>query len=296
MRCEPMENCTGKTHRKGSLWTNYRSPRNRVRRAKLLDCVFLFGLKCLGRQFSCWHPGLIPHWHLVATRIMTHIWRQSKTDLLIDIATICHSAAFKELQCFQTTNSLFSYHGSTSEERKQLLYQGAYMLAGSLIVTLAFVLQCIRSNTSDECHRFQVPATLEWALLLIWHLRLQVADLLKYTDYLKVIWNWQSNPNYTSLMKSERGGEEAEKEASSLEFQCYISLSKHTQELSGEGWRPDTLILQNPRLDGVSTASKAPGGPGAPQTVLGPRRSHGSWYHKLSGIKHRRSRERTPEP
>lgn len=101
---------------------------------------------------------------------------------------------------------------------------------------------------------------------------------------------------YLPLMKSERGGEEAEKAASSLEFQCYISLPKHTQELSGEGWRPDTLILQNPRLDGVSTASKAPGGPGAPQTVLGPRSGHGSWYHKLSGIKHRRSRERTPGP
>lgn len=204
MRCEPMENCTGKTHRKGSLWTNYRSPRNRVRRAKLLDCVFLFGLECLGRQFSCWHPGLIPHWHLVATSTMTHTWRQSKTDLLIDTA-ICHSAAFKELQCFQTTNSLFSYHGSTSEERKQLLYQGTYMLAGSLIVILAFVLQCICSDTSDECHHFQVPATLEWALLLIWHLRLQVADLLKYTDYFKVKWNWQSNTNYTSLSWSLRG-------------------------------------------------------------------------------------------
>ena len=50
------------------------------------------------------------------------------------------------------------------------------------------------------------------------------------------------------LTKSERGGEDAEQEASSLEFQCYVSLPKHTQELCGEGWRPDTLHLAEPQV------------------------------------------------
>ena len=228
---------------------------------------------------------------------MTHRWRQSKTDLLRDIATICHSAAFKELQCFQTTNSLFSYHRSTSEERKQLLYQGTYMLAGSLIVILAFVLQCISSNTSDECHRFQVPETLGWALLLIWHLRLQVADLLKYTDYLKVKWNWHSNTNYISLSWSLRKeGRKQKKKPVLWNFNVIFLFPSTPRSFLVKDGGQTPSILQNPRLDGVTTASRAPGGPGAPQTVLGPgRRGHGSWYHRLSGMKHR-SRERTPGP
>lgn len=60
-------------------------------------------------------------------------------------------------------------------------------------------------------------------------------------------------------MKSERGGEEAEQEASSLEFHCYVSLPKHTQELVVKDGGQTPSILQNPRLGWSTTASKAPG-------------------------------------
>lgn len=81
---------------------------------------------------------------------------------------------------------------------------------------------------------------------------------------------------YLPLMKSEKGGEEAEKEASSLEFQCYISLPKHTPELSGEGWRPDTLHLAEPQVGWSDYRVQSTWGPWCTPDSTGARKTQ-SW-------------------